>query len=410
VNGEPVWLQERRSLAAERALDLGLPSQKQEIWKYTSAARFLLDDDISAIGPVDSSTLSFLDNSPESSDAPVLELLDGHALTDSVELPSGAFFGTFASALSDPLLAAVIEKHLATLDPKDQALYAWSLAHFQTGLLLHVPAEVQLATQLTLIHRRSSSASPAWTRVLVVLGTGAAAQLVELHEGDEGASHRSLTVTEIVLERDSSLAHGRLGLQAQEDISWSATLVHQGTNSRYAGHAAQLGAAYARNEFSIVLAEPEAECSLKGIFRPDASRHHDIQTMIDHAAPNCRSEQVVKGVLDGNSSGVFHGRVYVRPGAKGTRAFQSNRNLLLSRKAQVYSRPQLEIENDDVKASHGSATGNLDEKALFFLRARGFSLASARAVLIRAFLQEVAESLPWEDLRRRVHHLLGGEE
>jgi Fe-S cluster assembly protein SufD len=409
VSGEPAWLQERRTRAAERALSLGLPSQKQEVWKYTSAARFLLDDDISAIGPVDSSTLSFLDNTPESSSDLSIELLDGHALTDSVELPSGAFFGTFAAALSSPALAAVLEQHLGSLDAKDQSLHAWSLAHFQTGLLLHVPAGIQLPSPLTLLHRRASSASPAWTRVLVVLEAGARAEFIELHESSEGTSHRSLAVTEIVLSRDSALVHGRLGLQAPEDISWTSTLVHQETNSRYVGHAAQLGAAYARNEYGVVLAAPEAECSLKGIFRPDASRHHDIQTMIDHAAPHCRSEQVVKGVLDGSSTGVFHGRVYVRPGAKGTRAFQSNRNLLLSRKAQVYSRPQLEIENDDVKASHGSATGNLDEKALFFLRARGFSLASARAILIRAFLQEVAESLPWEGLRSRVHQLLGGE-
>ncbi|MEN9354062.1 MAG: hypothetical protein RL318_1387 [Fibrobacterota bacterium] len=411
MSGEPQWLLELRAKARGKAHELGLPSRKLEEWKYTSSARFLLEEDTSAIGPVDCSTFTTADSTyPLEAEAPFLELVDGHPVRDFLDLPDGVFFGSFASALARPDLAALLEAKLASvIDWNGQALPAWNLSSFQTGVLLHVPAGVSLEIPLQLFHRQYSSASPAWNWVLVVLGENARASLAEVHESSEGMAHRSLIVTEVVLGANAQLTHGRIGLQGRGDTVWASTAVKQARSSNYQGHLAQIGAEYARIETVLNLAETDCEGSLKGVFRPDADRHIDIQTVVDHAAPKCRSAQTVKGVLDGESTGVFHGRVYVRPGAAGTRAQQSNRNLLLSRKATVHARPQLEIENDDVKASHGSATGNLDEKALFFLRARGFSHAAARAVLIRAFLQEVADQMPWPELKGRVQHLLEGQ-
>jgi len=409
VSGEPQWLLDLRARANHAAANLGLPSRKAEEWKYTSAARFLLDEDVSAVGPVDCST--FLNGGestyPLEADTPMLELVDGQPVHDYVDLPDGAFFGSFAAALARPELAMVLEENLGgAIDWQGQSLPAWNLARFQNGVLLFVPAGVNLVTALQLFHRQYSAVSPAWNWVLVVLGANAQASLAEVHESTSEMPHRSLVTTEIVLGENAKLVHGRIGLQGELDICWAATAVKSARSSVYDGHLAQLGAEVARVETILALGAIDAEGSIHGVFRPDAKRHHDIQTVVDHAAPQCRSKQVVKGVLDGEATGVFHGRVYVRPGATGTRAQQSNRNLLLSRKAQVHARPQLEIENDDVKASHGSATGNLDEKALFFLQARGFSKAAARAVLVKAFLQEVADRMPWPELKGRIQQLL----
>lgn len=409
MSGEPQWLLERRARASETAHALGLPTRKVEEWKYTSAARFLLDEDVSAVGPVDCSTFAVSGESsyPLESDAPFLELVDGQPVRDFVDLPDGVFFGSFAAALARPELEAILKERLGSVAAwSTQALPAWNLARFQDGVLLHVPAGVALKASLQLLHRQFSASTPAWTWVLVVLGANASASLAEVHESSPDMPHRSLTLTEIVLSEGAQLTHGRIGLQGNEDVAWASTVVRQEGSSRYDGHLAQLGAAYARIETHLDLAKPGAEGNLHGVFRPDGIRHHDIQTVVDHASPRCESTQVVKGVLDDKATGVFHGRVYVRPGASGTLARQSNRNLLLSRQAQVNARPQLEIENDDVKASHGTATGSLDEKALFFLQARGFSKPAARAVLVKAFLQEVADKMPWDDLKARVHEHL----
>jgi len=398
VRQQPQWLMDLRAQASASAHSQGVPSRKNEAWRYTSAAQFLLTEDISAVGPVDGEV-------PEVKS----KALD---ISHSEALPAGAFFGTFEEALHHPQAAAALETHLGTISAwRAESLDAWNLARFQEGVLLYVPAGTECSLPLEVRHGADGS-SPQWNRVLIVLEDNARAQLAEIHASasDTTTPQRSLDITEIALGQGAKLVYGRLGFQASDAIAWSATSIRQSAASQLEAFAFELGAGYARNEIRVFLEAPGAEASLRSALRADASRHLDMQTVFDHKAPDCRSQQVVKGVFDGESTGVFHGRVYVQPGAHGTKAQQSNRNLLLSRKAQVYSRPQLEIENDDVQASHGSATGNLDEKALFFLRSRGFSPSHARALLVRAFLREITDALPWPTLRGRANEFFGGEE
>jgi len=397
VRQQPQWLTDLRAEASACAHSLGVPSRKNEAWRYTSAAQFLLTEDISAVGPVDGEATEM---APQ-----ILEI------SPAKPLPTGVFFGSFEQALNDPKTAAVLEAHLGTVSAwREESLDAWNLARFQGGTLLYVPAGIECSLPLEVRHGVDGG-SPQWNRVLIVLEDNARAHLAEIHEEAHGSiPQRSLDITEIVLGQGAKLVYGRLGFQASDAIAWSATIVRQGAASQLEAFAFELGAGYARNEIRVLLEAPGAEASLRSALRADASRHLDMQTVFDHKAPDCRSQQVIKGVFDGESTGIFHGRVYVQPGAHGTKAQQSNRNLLLSRKAQVYSRPQLEIENDDVQASHGSATGNLDEKALFFLRSRGFSPSHARDLLVRAFLREITDALPWASLRGRANEFFGGEE
>ncbi len=156
----------------------------------------------------------------------------------------------------------------------------------------------------------------------------------------------------------------------------------------------------------MVLAGEGAECILNGLFVGDETQFIDNHTLVDHAMPHCRSRELYKGILAGRAKGVFRGRVIVRPDAQHTNAEQSNANLLLSDTAQINTKPQLEIHADDVKCSHGSAIGRLDDDALFYLRARGIGEAGARAMLSRGFAAEVTGTISNEPLRAELDRLV----
>jgi Fe-S cluster assembly protein SufD len=175
-----------------------------------------------------------------------------------------------------------------------------------------------------------------------------------------------------------------------------------------------LGAALSRTELTVRLSGPHAECKLNGLYVVDGERHADHHTVIDHVAPNTKSTESYKGVLDDEARGVFTGRVVVRRDSQKVEARQSNRNLLLSEGAIVETRPQLEIYADDVQCSHGAAIGRLDENAMFYLRQRGLDRAAARGMLTWAFASEVLATLPDETLRAAVadtlrHRIAGAE-
>jgi Fe-S cluster assembly protein SufD len=175
-----------------------------------------------------------------------------------------------------------------------------------------------------------------------------------------------------------------------------------GRDANFRSHAISLGAGLARHEIRAVLAGTGAECTLNGLFIGSGDRHIDNQTVVEHAQAHGTSRELYKGILGGRSRGVFNGAVIVHPGAQKTDARQSNPNLLISRGAEVDTRPNLEIRADDVKCAHSSTVGRLDDDALFFLRARGIFDKSARQMLCHAFASEVIHQIPDATLRERL--------
>ena len=163
-----------------------------------------------------------------------------------------------------------------------------------------------------------------------------------------------------------------------------------------------LGARLCRADIRGLLVEPGADCALDGLYMADGDRHVDYHTTVDHAAPHCTSREVYKGILGGRATGVFNGKVLVRPAGQRTDSAQLNKNLLLSDGATINTKPQLEIFADDVKCSHGATTGRLDEEAIFFLRARGIDAAAARSLLTYAFANKIVERIESEALRARL--------
>jgi Fe-S cluster assembly protein SufD len=286
-------------------------------------------------------------------------------------------------------------------DPKQRALVALNTALFRDGALLELADGVVLERPLHVLHLQSGSGAPlaAHVRTLVSAGAGSRALIVEQHAGDTRNADFANAVTELRAGRGAELHHVLIQDLPQQSFAATAVLARQDGSSQLGLHQIALGAALARAEVDCRLEAEEAALALRGLYLGRGAQHPDHHTTIDHAAPHTRSLELYKGVLDERAHGVFHGRILVRPHAQKIAAEQTNRALLLSDRATINSKPQLEIYADDVKCSHGASIGQLDDAQLFYLRARGLDLDTARALLTAAFASDVLQSLPHEALR-----------
>jgi Fe-S cluster assembly protein SufD len=243
-------------------------------------------------------------------------------------------------------------------------------------------------------------------RVFVLLEPGAKLELVEQFESNEATGHALNVMMQAELGQASSFSHTRAQSESDRAIVLTSTQVRQGGSSRYVYRGFDLGGALARHEFDVRLGGEGASTDLSGAFVLDGKRHVDNHISVDHAAPNCSSEQFFRGVLGGRSRGVFNGRALIRPGADGSSVRQSNANLLLSGLAEMDTKPELEIYADEVEASHGATVGQLDESAVFYLRTRGLSDSEARRMLTSAFCHAVTDRLDDRELASRLSAML----
>jgi ABC-type transport system involved in Fe-S cluster assembly, permease component len=180
------------------------------------------------------------------------------------------------------------------------------------------------------------------------------------------------------------------------------TKANLGAKAKYETTSINLGAAISRHDIDVVMDHEGAECAVDGLYMMEGSQHTDTHSVIDHRQPHCTSRQLYKGILDGKSRAVFNGKVFVRHGAQQTDAQQTNKNLLLSKEAQIDTKPQLEIYADDVKCTHGAAIGQLDEDELFYLESRGINPALAKNMLTYGFAEEVIERIKIDSIRREL--------
>ena len=243
-------------------------------------------------------------------------------------------------------------------------------------------------------------------RTLVIVGEGSQVTVVENFYGAPRSRKSPIltnAVTELVLAPGAIVHHVRV---VDEENAWHVGAVQaiQERDSRLVSHNICLRAALTRLDIGSKLAGKGAECVLNGLYLGEGHQHVDNHTTLEHASPHCPSRELYKGILSGSARAVFNGRIVVRPDAQKTDAKQSNRNVLLSGEATVFTRPQLEIYADDVKCTHGATIGRLDEAAMFYLRARGIGEAEARTLLLRAFASEILDQIPVPSLRQWLEH------
>ncbi len=278
---------------------------------------------------------------------------------------------------------------------------ALNTALFGDGALLRIPNGVALERPVHLVFVTTPGETPIATypRVLLVLGQDARAEVVETFCAAGEGKYFTDVLTEAFLEAGARLAHAKVQREGPGAIHVATLQVEQAADSELASHSVSLGAQLARNDINVRLAEPGAHATLDGLLLAGKRQHTDFHTLIEHLVPRCSSEELYKGILDGRARGVFNGRVIVHPDAQHTDAQQSNHNLLLSRDAEIDTKPQLEIYADDVKCAHGATVGQLDEAMVFYLRARGIDEATARAMLVYGFAREIVDRTPVEALR-----------
>jgi Fe-S cluster assembly protein SufD len=396
----PELLQELRLRGRESFTNLGLPSRRQEEWRFT---RLKGIEGRSFEPPASVAPRIDVDHWRVAGTR-LLVFVDGIFAPDVSEiggLPDGV-------VVSNILLGATsgsetIRNHLGSLVPfENHPFAALNTALIADGAFIHVPAGIELDRPIQLIYisgeeERSTVSAP---RTLVVAEAGSHATIIEQHLGQGPVL--SCPVSEIVLSEQASLEHV---IVQEEDLSTHHLAVRQArlaSDSRYSVQAISLGSALARTDIGVVLDGEGAEASLDGLYVGDGSQLADTHLTLHHASPRCESHQLYKGILGGHAKAVFNGRIIVDQDAQKTDANQSNRNLLLSEDAVVNSNPQLEIFADDVRCTHGSTVGQLDEEAVFYLRSRGIGRDEAIQLLTRAFAAEILNRIPVVELRERL--------
>jgi len=391
-------LQALRSQAADAFARHGLPGRRDEDWKYTDISRLTatlgetwwlpavaqtVEPDIAGIDGLDAYRLVFMAGKfqPELSSIP-----------DDVELlPLSTLLA------DDPKESAHCLFKLDEAAPLFNGILAANTALASDGLCACIGENIKLDKPLYVVHIGNNTA-----HVLngLMLGKGAQATLIEHFIGSDTDAALSNIATYIRVQENASLTHYRLQMEGAKQFHVGRVEVKQMRDSRYALHAVELGGLLSRADIVVNLAEAGASCDLNGLFVASNRQHIDHHTRIDHAAPHCRSRENYRTVLDGRAHAVFNGKIVVAEGAVKTDSAQSNGNLLLSKNAEIDTKPELEIYNDDVKCAHGVTVGQLDENQLFYLKSRGLSEQEARQLLTFAFAAEILAAMDIQAIRR----------
>ena len=400
------WLQAMRENALALFAENGLPTTRDEAWRFTNLRR--LDEVEFAPAHLVGDDESDRGDAVARAHATTAAIGEGHRIVfiDGVFSAEASSVGGLPSGVTIDSLRHTLESQpdrvqrlLGGLaDQKQRSLTALNLALFEDGLFFEIRQGQQLSSPVHAVYVQSCGSPAAFPRNLIAAHPESRATVIEHYVGCAGCAALVSPVSEIRLERDAELDHVILQEQPETTFHLGAVAVEQEARSRFSSHSLALGGRIARVDLRTVLAGEQAHARLDGLYLGSGRRLLDHHTTIDHAVPATTSDEQYKGILGGHSRGVFHGSVIVRPNAQKIDARQNNRNLLLSDSARINTKPQLEIYADDVKCSHGATIGRLDDNQLFYLRSRGISMDAARAMLTLAFANEIGSRLPVDEL------------
>jgi Fe-S cluster assembly protein SufD len=399
-----------RSDAIHRFAELGFPTTRDEDWHFTSVAPIaetdfeLFDSPGGEVKVGDLTAFQFGERT-----WPTLVFVNGRfaeELSTFAELPAGVRVLELARAWREE--SALLERHLTQIaDYESSAFTALNTAFINDGAVIHLAANAVLDTPIHLLFISDAYAarSVMYPRTLIVAERNASATVIESYVTLGEARYFTNAVTEIVLGEGAHLRHYRVQRESERGFHVGTTQVHQERASLYKSFSFATGARLSRTNIYTKLAGEGSEVWMDGLYMVDGEQHVDHQTSIVHLQPNCASHEVYKGVLDGVSHGVFNGKVFVDPIAQKTDGKQTNNNLLLSDRARVDTKPQLEIFADDVKCTHGATVGRIDEMALFYMKSRGIQPQLARELLTYAFAADVIERIELDAVREGLETL-----
>lgn len=398
--------------ARSEALDFlkvnGFPGGKAEAYKYTNFSKEIAQN----------FDLSLKANTPKLSTEEIKNLFTSEVEANHLVYINGVYSSELSEINSqDSELKVSTFREVAGSQPdKLESLFgkyaksdkdpftALNTAFAEDGVLVEIPqnTELKLPVITYFIADATEGENISFPRTLYLIGKNSKASFI--HFTKSLGENRTLKnqVDEIILEENAQGSLYKIQDDSEQSYSVGETKVYQPNNSRFSTVTITLNGAVVRNNLNIDVDGEGCEANMYGLYLTKGKTHVDNQTEVDHIKPNSVSNELYKGIMDENSKGVFNGKIYVRREAQKTNAFQSNNNVLLSDKATINTKPQLEIWADDVKCSHGCTTGQLDEEAVFYLRSRGIGEEKARAMILRAFAREVIDKIEYEGLKEYV--------
>ncbi|MCK0179540.1 Fe-S cluster assembly protein SufD [Flavobacteriaceae bacterium S0862] len=406
------YVHDIRSKAIKTFETKGFPNKKDEAWKYTSLNKILKED--YSVFSKEENALEYSDVKKyfiHDIDSYKIIFIDGKYsshLSDTTH--DGMDVCLMSAALTKPKYRLIIENYFNKA-AKDDGLSALNTAFSQEGAYINIPKNKIAEKPIQIIHFSTGkeSALMLQPRNLIVVGENSHVQIIERHQSLTSNPVLTNSVTEIFANKRAIVDYYKVQNDDQNASLIDNTYINQKQQSHVSVHTFSFGGKLTRNNLNFFQNGEHIDSTLKGITIIGDKQHVDHNTLVHHIEPNCESHQDYKGIFGDNSVGVFNGKVVVEKEAQKTNAFQANNNILVSDKASINTKPQLEIFADDVKCSHGCTIGQLDESAMFYLRSRGIPEKEAKALLMYAFANNVLESVKIPELKKRINKLIANK-
>ena len=393
------FMKEQAQEAWDYFCNTGYPSSKDENWRFSNPGSWLLQNIAPIVDKEDITREEFAKFIiPDT--IPILILND--SVTIPSTLPEGIQIIEMERAENGDhdSMGSVADYHSSSFTAENMAL-------FQNGIIIYIEDNVVLEKSIQLIHAIKGNAdSRIYPRVFVNVGKNSEAEILQTETGGDDHNHFVNSVTEVIVNENACLKWTLIQERNIHTGQVSSFNVALKNNAFASYNTFEFGGGFIRRDIHTHFQSTGGDFEINSLFVPTAKQHMDIFSMIHHKSAHCSSRQLVKGVLGGSSSGVFRGLAYVYDKAEKTDAQQTNHNLLLSTKAKINSIPQLEIYEDDVKCSHGSTTGQIDEEAIFYFRSRGISRMEAMELMVKGFANEVVDKVLHDKFKIQIQESL----
>lgn len=400
------WLARQRQAALAHFLASDFPNRKNEAWKYTNIHPIVSREPVlSQAVAVDSAGVEQW----RLADCDELVFINGiyHGALSRCDSNNGVDISTIGQLISasDTRLQALYRRD----DGFDNAFDALNHALLRDGAVITLADHQRCQRPLHLLFISTDTTAITPLTHYVIAGKNSQCTMVESYVSTKDANNLNLTRTNIRAGADSHISYYRCQRDAKHTHHLAEIAIEQAANSRIDALSLAVGGAITRVNIQVALMEAGAECALNGLYMTSDAQLIDHHVEVRHAVAHCRSNQLFKGVVDGRSRAVFNGRIVVDKQAQKSEAHLTNRNLLLSKQADINSKPELEIYADDVKCSHGATVGQLDEQSLFYLQSRGVTRELAQHLLIHAFINDIVERIQLSTLRQQISDQLLGQ-
>lgn len=387
------WLTNTRNQGADVLDSTPWPTRKTEAWKYTSLHELTANDYLQPAEAANISADSLTPFDMEGLDAYRLVFIDG-VFDATLSDTSDEFIAVTFSQAEHP---ADIAQRLNNTFKLEKHLFAQLNASLLTdGFYVVIPGNKKVTKPIHLLQVNTEQNAPFYSqqRLLIIAETGSQATLIDHRDSIGNSNSINNNLTEIYVADNANLAHITLQLEAESQVAIAGTHVKQARDSHYQHYSVAIGSKIKRNDLQTNLTQNGARTTLHGVYLCKHRQHIDNQTAIDHIAPHCESEETYRGLVLDKGKATFNGRIHIHKDAQKTEAHLNNKNLLLSKEAEINTKPELEIYADDVKCSHGATIGQLDESSLFYFQSRGIDQQSAEAMLCFGFVNAMVTELP----------------